>query len=96
MYSHIFSRKVRHISRVRLPLFLYRCEALQKTGTDKMVNRMKENIRKDTKAADQTIRENSRAISYDRWKKRLSRLSAEEQAHIAKKYYGGHYPWKVG
>ena len=28
------------------------------------------------------------------WKERLSSLSKEEQAHIAKKYYGGHYPWK--
>jgi hypothetical protein len=28
------------------------------------------------------------------WKNRLSLLPPDEQAHIAKKYYGGHYPWK--
>lgn len=35
-----------------------------------------------------------KAAPVEAWKERLCRLSNEEQAHIAKKYYGGHYPWK--
>ena len=30
----------------------------------------------------------------DSWKTRLSRLPQDTQAHIARKYYGGLYPWK--
>lgn len=30
------------------------------------------------------------------WKSRLSLLSEEEQARIARKYYGGKRPWKDG
>lgn len=32
--------------------------------------------------------------SNTRWKERLSGLSFERQSQIAKKYYGGKYPWK--
>lgn len=35
-----------------------------------------------------------RALSLAHWKSRLCGLPREKQEDIAKKYYGGHFPWK--
>lgn len=43
-----------------------------------------------------TAKESSRskARSLAQWKSRLCGLPLEKQEDIAKKYYGGHFPWK--
>ncbi len=51
----------------------------------------------DHTIAEKTVTEKNqeqKAAPAEAWRERLCRLSPDEQAHIAKKYYGSHYPWK--